>query len=197
MILPDNYPDEAVKTRGYYISQILNVLTTAVHLPSSLTSFLTNKLDGSCDTSISLQNEENIYILLLQCSKNLNYLKGFIRGNIHIFILFLFFRLIKLSYVGLGWVWFDSISFTFLPFFSSLLLFLLFILLYFTSLYFFFVQYTLLYFTSLYFTLLFFYLIYFILLYFNSLYFFYIQYTVLLLYTLFFFFFFLDQLYIP
>ena len=164
MILPDNYPDEAVKTRGYYISQILNVLTTAVHLPSSLTSFLTNKLDGSCDTSISLQNEENIYILLLQCSKNLNYLKGFIRGNIHIFILFLFFRLIKLSYVGLGLVWFDSISFIFLPFFSSLLLFLLFILLYFTSLYFFFVQYTLLYFTSLYFTFFLFNILYFTLL---------------------------------
>ena len=192
MILPDNYPDEAVKTRGYYISQILNVLTTAVHLPSSLTSFLTNKLDGSCDTSISLQNEENIYILLLQCSKNLNYLKGFIRGNIHIFILFLFFRLIKLRLV-----WFGSIlSLLFfyhssLPFFSSYSLF------YFSLLHFTYFSFNILYFTLLHFTLLFFYLIYFILLYFNSLYFFYIQYTVLLLYTLFFFFFFLDQLYIP
>ena len=159
MILPDNYPDEAVKTRGYYISQILNVLTTAVHLPSSLTSFLTNKLDGSCDTSISLQNEENIYILLLQCSKNLNYLKGFIRGNIHIFILFLFFRLIKLSYVGLGSILSLLLFYhSSLPFFSSYSLF------YFTLLHFTFFSFNILYFTLLHFTLLFFYLIYFTLL---------------------------------
>ena len=91
MILPDNDPNNAEKSRGYYISQILTKLTSVVDLFSSVTFSLSNKLDGSTYTDTSLPDLDNIFIVLLMCHKNLNCLKGFIRGNFVVLHIYLFF----------------------------------------------------------------------------------------------------------
>ena len=96
MILPDNCPDNSDKIRSHYISQILTKLTSVVDSFSSLNFSMSNQMDGSIDMAASLSNSDNIYNVLLMCHKNLNYLKGFIRGtsvvfHIHEVLIFLLF----------------------------------------------------------------------------------------------------------